>query len=329
MDISTKAARLQEAQNDPQELTLAAVDILLSSREPHLREALEAAAVPHWFNAEILGKLLSVDFTTAGKYFGYLKSLPVLEAFESRGGWNVHEATRLALRFKLVTSKPDHFHKLSALAAEQFQKDEPHQKVERIYHRLAASPIEAEKELHLLWENWHSSGCFEPLQTLATALSELIRVTPLQPVARARALLCYGLIQRDRLPAREVEVLARESLALFMPTGDPQAEVDARDLLGDILFSQGRREEALREYQEYKRIMLDLTKRDPGNTGWLRERSVSHTKAGGILEAEGRREEALREYKESKRIMLDLAKRDPGNTGWLRDLSVSHTNVAL
>ena len=73
--------------------------------------------------------------------------------------------------------------------------------------------------------------------------------------------------------------------------------------------------------------MLELTKRDPGNAGWLRDLSVSHNNVGGILEAEGRRKEALHEHQEAKRMMLELTKRDPGNAGWLHDLSVSHNNV--
>ncbi len=121
-------------------------------------------------------------------------------------------------------------------------------------------------------------------------------------MAKARVLLCLGQIQRDRLPSADVENLARESLEFYVPMEDRQAEMDARDLLGDSLFSQGRRDEALREYLEFKRIARDLIERAPDNTDWLRELSVSHNKVGLVLAAEGRREEALREYQEFKRI---------------------------
>jgi hypothetical protein len=33
------------------------LDIVLSPHKPELRQALEAAAIPHWFNKDILAKL--------------------------------------------------------------------------------------------------------------------------------------------------------------------------------------------------------------------------------------------------------------------------------
>ena len=326
MDIDAKEKKLKEAQGDPRKLTLVAIDILLSSREPWLREALEAAAIPHWFTAEILTHLLTVDQPTSEKYLEALRTLPFVERFESRAGWNVHEATRLALRSELARTSPPVF-KNSPLSRQSYSRRRAASKSRAHLSSPSVGPAEAQTALYDLWKKWYDSGRFESLQTLAVSLSELLATTPLDPVARARVLLCYGLIQRERIPSAEVEKLAREALALFLPAGDRLAEVDSRDLLGDILSAQGRRAEALREYQEYQRIMLDLTKRDPGNADWLRDLAVSHNKVGGILAAGGRREEALREHQEGKRIMLDLTKRDPGNTGWLRELAVSHNNV--
>ncbi len=110
MDIAAKLAKLEQAQGDPRKLALAAVDIFLSSKdEPWLREALEAAAIPHWFNAKILGKLLEVDETTSERFIAGLKELPFVERFEARGGWNVHEATRLALRSEWAADRSGTF----------------------------------------------------------------------------------------------------------------------------------------------------------------------------------------------------------------------------
>src|SRR5689334_17144635 len=102
MDIKASISKLQDAHGDPQKLTLATLDIVLSAREPWLREALEAAAIPHWFTAPAIAKLLQNDDAAAAKYLEGLKTLPMVEAFATRDGWNVHEATRLALRSHLV-----------------------------------------------------------------------------------------------------------------------------------------------------------------------------------------------------------------------------------
>jgi anti-anti-sigma factor len=201
-------------------------------------------------------------------------------------------------------------------------------KVEEIYHLLVAVPTEdTSQKLKSLWDQWNTAGRHQSVPMLAMALGELLRSVPLELLSRARALLVYGFTGADRVPATQIEESARRSLEIFAYLRDNEAVADACSLLGDALSVQGRREEALREYQEAKRIMLELSQRDPGNAGWLRDLSVSYSNVGGILEAEGRREEALREYQEAKRIVLELSQRDPGNAGWLRDFSVSHHDV--
>jgi hypothetical protein len=94
----TFSERLQEAQGDPQKLALVTLDIVLESSEPWMRDVVEAAAVPHWFTAGILGALVQVDPDTAGRYLQALTRLPMVETFAARNGWNVHEMSRLALR---------------------------------------------------------------------------------------------------------------------------------------------------------------------------------------------------------------------------------------
>ena len=70
-----------------------------------------------------------------------------------------------------------------------------------------------------------------------------------------------------------------------------------------------------------------LAKADPGNAGWQRDLSVSHTKIGDVLAAQGNLPAALEAYTASLAIADRLAKADPGNAGWQRDLSVSHNKI--
>ena len=60
------------------------------------------------------------------------------------------------------------------------------------------------------------------------------------------------------------------------------------------------------EYRLYKDIMQRLTERDPQNTAWLRELSVSHICLGRGHEAQDRLVEALGEYEISKQITQRL-----------------------
>ena len=90
--------------------------------------------------------------------------------------------------------------------------------------------------------------------------------------------------------------------------------------VGSVLEAQARLSEALREYEAYKQLMLDLTQRDPSNANWQRELSVSHNCVGRVLAAQGQLSEALREYEAYKQLMLDLTQRDPSNADWQREL---------
>ena len=78
--------RLQSAQGDPEKLMLATVDVVLTTHEPGLRAALEAAAIPHWFDTKILSVLLEADEDTATKWVERLQGLPMVESFTTRNG---------------------------------------------------------------------------------------------------------------------------------------------------------------------------------------------------------------------------------------------------
>ena len=66
-----------------------------------------------------------------------------------------------------------------------------------------------------------------------------------------------------------------------------------------------------------------LSERDPGNTRWQRDLSISHHNIGDVLRSQGDTAGALTAYQAGLAIAERLSERDPGNTGWQRDLSVS------
>jgi tetratricopeptide (TPR) repeat protein len=327
MNFEEAIRQLQAAQGDPEKLTLTTLGIVLADRAPELGPALEAAAVPHWFDTKILSGLLEQDEARATDLLEQLNALPMVESFAARRGWNVHEATRLALRSRLMRDDPDRGRRLSSLAALCFAGDEPYRRIEVVFHRLVAAPEEGAEELERLWKEWDRVGRHESLQALGMALAELLRPGLLARPARARALLHFGLIRRDQLPVLEAEALAREAVTIFHELSNATGEVDARDLLGDILETKGRPANALDEFKACQQFMWQLTQSSPDNPDWQRELSVSHNKVGGVFQAQGRLADVVREYEAGKQIMLRLTQRDPDNPDWQRDLSVSHHNL--
>jgi hypothetical protein len=93
--------------------------------------------------------------------------------------------------------------------------------------------------------------------------------------------------------------------------------------IGDVLVAQGDGPGALAAYQAGLAIAEGLAKRDPANTQWQRDLSVSNNKIGDVLVAQGDGPGALAAYQAGLSIAEGLAKRDPANTGWQVDVAVS------
>ena len=271
MSIEQLVASLQAANGDPDRLGLITLDTVLASRgESELRRVVEAAAIPHWFDARILGCCAELDAEQSESALGKLRALPMVEAFAARGGVNVHEATRMALRDHLLKTDPDRFHHLSTRAANCFHGDEPHLRIEALYHRLIAEPEQGADALRQQWLEWDSAGRQEALQSLAVVLEELIRHQELAPAARAQCILRFCYIRNFSLPLRQAEVLGREAQKIIEGRNNPEDALDGHDILGKSMERLGRLAEALAEYEAAKEIVLTLTARDPDNANWRR-----------------------------------------------------------
>src|SRR5580704_13488435 len=146
------------AGSDPDVSVLADMELVLGSAAPALRTAFEAAAIPHWFDGRVLGRLVQVDERTVKGVLQELCRLPLVELFAIRDGWRVRESTRLAFRVHLSRKEPDRFRVLSTQAAACFQGDEPELVIERLFHELVAQPEAAPGELYTVWTAWTRAG---------------------------------------------------------------------------------------------------------------------------------------------------------------------------
>ncbi len=328
MNFDEIIAHLQAADGDPDKLVLATLDIALADREPGLRTAMEPAAIPHWFNADILAALLDCDSTTASDSLEALSSLTMVEAFPLRGGWNVHEATRLALRRRLQQQEPERLRVLSAKASACFIGDAPALRIEALFHQLSAGPdADAAEALRLLYKEWEEHGRHESLQALAHMLDEALRYASLGPVSQARALLTRIWIRGDNTPISSREADARESLALFTASGDELGQMHAQRTLGEILVQRRDLVEAGECFLEFSRIATLRAEAKPEDLARQRQLCVSHNLHGDLLMAKGNRTGALAHYRDGLAIIEKLAALDPEYTVCQRDMSLSHDKI--
>ena len=136
-----------------------------------------------------------------------------------------------------------------------------------------------------------------------------------------RALLSFGDV-------RGAEAAFRRSLEIAVAQGNLWGEVAARNGLGDVFQSAGDLGSAKEAYGKGLGIREELAARDPANTGWQRDLSVSFLKIGDVLVAQGDGAGALGAYRKGLGIAEELAARDPANAEWQRDLIVSFVKLS-
>ncbi len=145
-----------------------------------------------------------------------------------------------------------------------------------------------------------------------------------QHAETARLLGLALMLAGDLLGAREAFEI---SLEVAVSRSDEWAKMAAQVGLGDVLVAQGDGAGALAAYRRGLAIAETLAARDPANTQWQRDLSVSHERIGDVLVAQGDGAGALAAYRRGLAIAETLAARDPANTQWQRDRSVSHERI--
>ena len=316
---------LLETQGDTQAQAILTAEFALTiqpqEERERMRSDLDAAAVLHWFDVQLLAHLLDLDETEARRRFDRLGKLPFVEKFPDRHVVmrNVHETTRLAWRKRLAMERPNVWQTLSARAADWFAKETaPVQRIEWIYHLLCAEPDEGARRLEEMDRVWTSTAHPEHRQALALALNELETSALLKGRARVEGLLCLAEVRSLRGETAHAEGVARKIEALARDIGHAPGLGRAFCLLGEVLETQGRLEVAQAAFGEYLTISRRLAEQDPSNVSWLRELGVACSKAGSMLQAQGKLEAAHAAFEEEQ---------DPSNAGWQRELAVAHNRV--
>jgi tetratricopeptide (TPR) repeat protein len=326
MDIQRLLDQVHGAGGDPQKLTLTTLDIALSVHGPDLRPVIEAAAIPHWFDQETLARMLVVDQASAERYVDRVRRLSMVESFAARGGWNVHETTRLAVRRDLYANQPERFRRLSSAASKCFPGATPHEQIESVYHRLSSEPAEGGDQLKALHFEWFETGRSESRVALAQALDELLKSTPPAFLTRASCLIYLAKIRQGYSNIGDTELLLREALALLEGNNDV-AESTCRDYLGDTLQQGGRLSAALTELLKAREIRRRAGEIDSDSRQWIRDTLYSHSRVGRIYCGQSRFDEADIEYREGLRTTQQLTERFPDDPLWQRVLVLLYIDI--
>ena len=322
---------VRAAAGDPALLALVPLDLTFANapeaERARLREALIAAAVPHWFDGPLLAALLAISLDEAGDLMPKLRRLTNVETFPARGesACNVHEASRGALRRMLREDRPDRFRELSSLAMQAMAADTAvHARIERLYHHFAADSDAAASECEALDLEVTLLGREDSKQALAGTLKELLQAGWLTGKARTEAVLSVAERRNSRGETASLEPDAREVIRLAGKFSAETAAGRGHALLGDVLIAQGNIGGALNAYRNYFTISERLAAQDTGNAGWQRSLAVAYSKLGDVLRLQGKLVGALDASRVSLAISKRLASQDVGNAGWQSDLANAH-----
>ncbi|HSZ76872.1 MAG TPA: hypothetical protein VK775_05705, partial [Chthoniobacterales bacterium] len=84
----------------------------------------------------------------------------------------------------------------------------------------------------------------------------------------------------------------------------------------------------LSSYKQALEIAQKLAARDPANTEWQHDLSISYDRIGNVQNAKDDLTSALSSYKQDLEIVQKLAARDPANAQWKTDLVISLWKLA-
>ena len=165
------------------------------------------------------------------------------------------------------------------------------------------------------------SSILQAVRARAAATSERNR-NDLEPLLRAAAL------HQTKGQSAEARALYAEILA---------AEPDWPEALhaafwfhvyqGDLARVRTTLADVRRNYEEGHQLAQRLNARDPTNTEWQRDLSISHGKLGDVAVVQGKLADAAAAYGGGLAIIKKLSSVDPTNTQWQRDLSIFYDRL--
>jgi len=277
----------------------------LDGLTPELREAVWAAAIPHWFDKAFLDALLQKS--VSNQDFETLKDLSYVEKFErgliSEGyklenGWNVHERTRNLLLEKLWQNQPERYRELNRRAAEYCAKQDQKNtiwRIEYLYHALLAENDGAADEFSSQGIDWHNSFEYEKIGALVRPVLDEIKAGRLKGTAAAWAY--YRQARLDITYNRYFDAKRHLETAITQDTDESDIKANCIQALGDVHRMLAEYDAARVRYEEALPIYRQIGDR-LGEANCMKALGDVHRMLAEYDAARVRYEEALPIYRQ-------------------------------
>ncbi|MGF2011894.1 tetratricopeptide repeat protein [Nostoc sp. DedVER01b] len=319
--------KLAKAQTD-EERSWIVTESLLSTLSPELASAAYAAAVPHWFNADILAALRPELQAQSSQLYTELQTLPFVEEFFGRGH-NVHDLTRNLMLKHLWHEHQDEFLTLSQRAAEYFfssnerQKtitEQPETQIEWLYHLIVVDREWKGSEFWDLAQKWNNNFRVAELESLITTLLEQIAAERVATPAKAEVYYFAGKAEFRVYKVTKALERYEAALAFYRDIGDHLGEANTLIAIGNVLQFLKRSTEALERYEAALAFYRDIGDR-LGEANTL-------IAIGDVLQFLKRSTEALERYEAALAFYRDTGSR-LGEANTLVEIGILQENLTL
>src|SRR5271166_3324928 len=154
-------------------------EMLLDTAFPEIKDAVVAAAIPHWFDAAVMACLLNEPEAGQNNVYEQISVLPIAERFGDLGT-ALHERTRKAILYHLIKEKPQRLKEYNRRAYDYFAKyGDPERQAEACYHQMALDPAKAAGVLKNQVDNFINVQNYGAANTLLRDAEELINLNTL------------------------------------------------------------------------------------------------------------------------------------------------------
>ena len=187
--------RVQQAETETERQWIL-LELQMSQMSGELVSMLWAAAIPHFFDANILAALRPELAEQAEKLYENLKALTFVEKFPKQG-YNIHELTRNVLLNQLWQQNKDEFLSLSQRAADYFfaEKMSSEEDIEFCYHEILNKGEAQTGRLLDRGIDWWTYHQIERMQAAVQVFSEHEMADRLDTFGKGFSLHLQGLIK--------------------------------------------------------------------------------------------------------------------------------------
>ena len=247
-------SKLQNA--DESERDWLVMEFSLQNLSETLRQAVWAAAIPHWFDHDFLNAVLANPLKDSD--FQALTELSFIETYPERG-FNVHERSRNLLLNRLWATNKTRYQKLSKRAAAYCKKQDQHNtawRVESLYHGLLANSQTTKQAFINQGLDWDNSSQSEKLEHLASVVLEAVYSGKLTGDSAGYA-HCFQA-EVDNIYSRYESAKKHLYSALAQNTQNKQLKVDCLLALGRAHYHLNEYNLARDYYQQALKICQQI-----------------------------------------------------------------------